>query len=189
MNQTAMSINLKLGQHQHQATTADRSQAVPETETFLERINPLKHHLFNFIYKALNFSEDAQDVFQETILRAFKYLNTFSTKRGASFKTWLYTIAHNEIRNHYRQDKNRPEPLEDDSRVKIGSSPNNQARDIYEIAGRLGQKNRNVFFLFYYNQFSIREIKEITGLKEGNIKFILHQARSIIKNHLGVTDE
>ena len=189
MNHTTMSIDIKLGRVLKKTTTADMGQPSIDAAAFQEKITLLKHNLFNFILKSLNFSEDAHDVFQETILRAFKYLNTFSARKGASFKTWLYTIAHNEIRNHYRKGGNQPEPLEENQRVEEETSKNNQAGDIYEIASRLTIKNRNVFFLFYYNQFSIKEIREITGLKEGNIKFILHQARTTIKNQLGVTHE
>lgn len=59
-----------------------------------------------------------------------------------------------------------------------------RVQDVYDVAESLDPKKRQVFFLFYYNRFSINEIKEITGIKEGNIKFILNQCREEIKSKL-----
>jgi len=42
-----------------------------DEEIFKQLLNPVKENIYNFIYKALNFAEDADDVYQETVLRAF----------------------------------------------------------------------------------------------------------------------
>ena len=49
------------------------------------------------------------------------------------------------------------------------------------MAGTLKPRQREVFFLYYYNGFNISEIAAITGLTEVNIKFILYQARKAVK--------
>jgi RNA polymerase sigma-70 factor (ECF subfamily) len=157
-------------------------------------LSPVKKNLYNFIFKALNFSEDADDVFQETVLRAFKYINSYKKKH--SFKTWLFTIAHNEVKRYYRKNKDKTgnrvpgtlgvDDFADEIIADNESGEIELIRDIYEIAAELNPKQRNVFFLFYNNKFSIKEIGEITGLKEGNIKFILNRCREIIREKLGV---
>lgn len=164
------------------------------TETFQQLLNPLKENLYNFIFKALNFSQDAEDVFQETILRAFKYRYTF--KRKNPFKTWLFTIAHNEIKSYFNKNKKLPHTVDIDPEAHLNivhdtgtggdAGHDRLVRDIYEVAQQLTPNQRRVFFLFYDQQFLIREISEITGLKEGNVKFILNQAREKIKTKLGV---
>ncbi len=61
-----------------------------------------------------------------------------------------------------------------------------EVREIYAAAAHLKPRQREVFFLYYYNEFNILEIVEITGLTRPNIKFILHQARSAVKKVLEV---
>ena len=74
----------------------------------------------------------------------------------------------------------------------ISSSHLNNNKDIikniYQVASQLKPGQREVFYLFYYNSYTIGEIAEITGLKEGNIKFILNQTRETIKNKLEMSN-
>ena len=151
-------------------------------------LNPIKENLYNFIFKALTFSEDAEDVYQETVLRAFKYRAGY--RRADSFKTWIFAIAHNEIKRYFNTHKQSRDQFnfEDHPDISADGEKHNESlvRDIYEIAQQLTTRQRQVFFLFYDQRFSIREINKITGLKQGNIKFILNQARENIKQKLGV---
>jgi RNA polymerase sigma-70 factor (ECF subfamily) len=164
--------------------------------SFRGMLEPVKKNLYNFIFKALNFSEDADDVFQETVLRALKYINSF--KSNSSFKTWIFTIAHNEIKGYYKKNNDKSkivpgaqwgENFAEDIAANNDCAEKELIKNIYEIAAGLKPKQRKVFFLFYENKFSIKEISGITGLKEGNIKFILNRCRRIIKEELGVKDE
>ncbi|HLP57249.1 MAG TPA: sigma factor-like helix-turn-helix DNA-binding protein, partial [Candidatus Deferrimicrobium sp.] len=59
-------------------------------------------------------------------------------------------------------------------------------RDIYRAAANLKPRQREVFFLYYYNEFQISEIVDITGLTKVNIKFILHRARVAIKEMMEI---
>jgi RNA polymerase sigma-70 factor (ECF subfamily) len=159
-------------------------------ETFQFLLNPIKENLYNFIFKALNFCEDANDIYQETILRAFKYRASYN--RQGSFKTWIFTIAHNQVKGYFNQLKKMPEvDLAEQLNIagEVDSRHETLVHDIYEAARQLTPQQRRVFFLFYDQQFSIRETGEITGLKQGNIKFILNQAREKIKQKLGVKNE
>jgi RNA polymerase sigma factor (sigma-70 family) len=74
--------------------------------------------------------------------------------------------------------------MDDNMYIPDDSADKSLVRDIYEVALQLAPRQREVFFLFYDQQFSMKEIVEITGLKEGNIKFILNQARGKIKQKL-----
>lgn len=152
--------------------------------SFQQLIIPFEEKLYNFIFKALNFSQDADDVYQETVLRAFKYRNSF--KKECSFKAWLFSIASNEIRSYFNKNKNLIGKYNSLDCENIVCDVDNKTRvqDVYDVAESLDPKKRQVFFLFYYNRFSINEIKEITGIKEGNIKFILNQCRKEIKSKL-----
>lgn len=184
-----ITMNIKpdyFGDALKKAASFFKKEETLSNDAFLVLLNPIKDHLYNFIHKAMCFSNDSDDVFQETILRAFKYRNSYDV--NASFKTWIFSIALNEIKCHYNKNKKSPSTqsveLEDHLHIVDDSADKKMVRDIYEVAQQLTPNQQRVFFLFYDDRFSITEISEITGLKEGNIKFILNQAREKIKQKL-----
>jgi len=155
---------------------------------FWELLAPVSQKIYNFIRKAVNFSQDADDIFQESVLQALRYFRTF--RRGAKFETWLFSIAHNEVRKHFKNVSRAAVPLD----AVPAAAPDLGRRDelvreVFRFAGTLSPRPRLVFFLFYDSGFSIGEISEITGLREGNIKFILNQARANLRAIMGESDE
>ena len=189
MNDCVMSLNLKFVSPFKKSLLLTKKEKCVCAETFQEMIYPLKENLYNYILKSLNFSEDANDIFQETVLRAYKYINSFTVRdddKKRSFKTWIFSIAHNEIKHYHKKKWNPVKTIANHSNLVHDRFNEEIVRDIYELARQLKPKQRNVFFLYYYNKFSIREICAITKLKEGNIKFILNQSRKKIKKKLGV---
>jgi len=165
-------------------------QEIWEMEGFESRLEPLKDGLYGFILKSLGFNEDAADVYQETVLRAFKYRKGF--KRDRSFKTWIFSIANNEVRRYFRKAKHT---LSIDRETIFGMMPGKEAdkeQRVYEIfaaAAFLTERQKRMFFLFYESGFSIREIAQITGTTENNVKVTLNQSRARIRSHLGGSHE
>jgi len=163
----------------------DKEEACVSQAAFWNLMEPVKLRLYNFVLKSLNFATDADDVYQETVLHAFQYFASF--RKDRDFRAWIYSIAHNEIKNHFRKSRNLT------ASPNIGAlmaSPNDSTgalvREVFRFAAQLRPKEREVFFLFYESGFSIPEIEGITGLKEGYIKLLLSQARNNLKEALGV---
>ncbi len=153
-------------------------------ERFWDLLAPVQRKVYNFIRKSLAFSADADDVFQESVLQAFRYFRTF--RRGANFETWLFTIAHNEVRKHFKKASRTAVPLAEATAAAPDSTRRDSlVREVYRFARLLDPRQREVFFLFYDSGFSVAEISGITGLGEGNIKFILNQARTNLKSIMG----
>ena len=155
-----------------------------EAGDFWRLADPHKRKLYNFIHKSLFFSEEADDVFQETLLRGWKYFGSYN--REKDFGTWLFAIAHNEVKRHFRYAR-RGSPLPLDDRLIIRDEGGRQelVREIYRFAERLKPRHREIFFLFYDSGFSLAEISRITGVREGNAKFILNRARNFLRTSLG----
>lgn len=151
---------------------------------FWELLLPHKHKLYNFIQKSLNFSEDANDVFQETVMRAFRYF--YSYKKDKEFSTWIFAIAHNEVKKHFRKAR-KYVFVENIDRIKRAGPDDSRelVQEVYRFAERLKPKHREVFFLFYYTGFAISEISLITGIKEGTVKVLLNRARNDLKKVFG----
>jgi RNA polymerase sigma-70 factor (ECF subfamily) len=162
--------------------------AATSAAAFWEHLEPVKRKVYNFVLKSVNFSQDADDIFQESVLQAFRYFGTF--RKDASFETWLFAIAHNEIKKHFKKAAKAPLPLAaDPSGPPADGRTRERVDEIYRFAEKLDPRQREVFFLFYDGGFSLAEISRITGLREGNIKFILSQARQNLKTIMGVQDE
>ena len=178
-----------LVQLQRRPVETGSSGLAEDKDAFLTYLLPVKKHLYNFIRKALNFSAEADDIFQETLLKGFRYFYSFDRRKN--FKTWLFTIAHNLLKDAHRERNlpHWPVPLAEEGEILLESDQpdiSTQVREIYAEVARLKPRQRDVFYLYYYNEFDIAEIAEITGLTRVNIKFILHQARSTIKKILEV---
>jgi RNA polymerase sigma factor (sigma-70 family) len=166
----------------------ERGRMETSQNLFWDYLAPLKPKLYNYILKSLNFSPDADDVFQETVLHGLRYFRSF--RREESFGAWIFGIAHNEIRAHFK--KNRlTESLPDPDRVaaSVADGSDDLVSEVYRYAARLKPRERDIFFLFYESGFSIAEIAGLSKLKEGHIKLILFQARAALKAIMGVTHE
>jgi RNA polymerase sigma-70 factor (ECF subfamily) len=153
-------------------------------DQFWELAAPYKQKIYNFIHKSLSSSEEADDVYQETLLRGLKYLMSYDETK--SFSTWLFAIAHNEVKKHFKNTVRRnPLPLAKELVTPDESARPDLVGEVYRFADRLKPKHREIFFLFYDSGFSIAEISRITGVGEGNVKFILNRARNILRELLG----
>jgi len=128
--------------------------------------------------------ENAKDIFGEVFLQLLKYLN-----KGGEFndhnheKAWLIRVTLNCSKAVLRFYKPAPEP--DDSNFYI--MPESGKGDVYEAVMKLPKKYRVVIHLFYYEEYSIKEIAEILKIKENTVKSQLCRGRKLLKNDLGGT--
>jgi len=160
-----------------------------------ELLDRYRDRLMAFIYSVVRDYHLAEDIFQETFLRVYRQARAF--RAGASFKTWVYTIAVNLCRDALRKAKRRPEvSLEngtavgetDRSRRMIdliaGKDPGPReqagARELEailkkELAG-LSPEHRQVIILSRLNGLKYREIAEVLGIPSGTVRSRLHYA-------------
>jgi len=163
----------------------DKEEIGVSQAAFWALIEPVKLRLYNFILKSLNFSTDADDVYQETVLHAFQYFASF--RKDKDFRAWIFSIAHNEIKSHFRKLRRQTSTPDTDALTASQDDGTGAlVREVFRFAARLRPKEREVFFLYYESGFSIPEIRSITGLKEGYVKLLLSQARNNLKEALGV---
>ena len=149
---------------------------------FLAALSPYQTKLYNFIIRSTNDCADADDLYQETLLKAFQYFASYDQNRP--IKPWLFTIACNTIRDYFRKQKPVLSLDRMDIPDQVDKKTKENIREIFRTAARLKPRQRQVFFLYYYNNFKISEISDITGLSSYNIKFILSQSRRAVKKRL-----
>lgn len=126
--------------------------------------------------------EDADDVVQNALLKAWNSIDTFHGESKVS--TWLTRIAINEALDFQRRAKRRPTVSADDG--DLGLTNRLLADDYFdgdeadarlqEAIARLPEVQRNVFLLRYYDEMKFSEISRITGTTEGALKASYHIA-------------
>jgi len=167
-----------------QTTSPDGEEVI---RTFWAHFAPCRGGLYAYIRKSLNYSEDSDDIFQETVLRAYKYFTGFQADR--SFRTWIYAIAHNELKKQYKRKSEAVDHLPEElCSGKDGSTDplmREEVRRLHLLAMDLKPAWREVFFLYYQDGFSVDEVAAVTGRSGGYVKFILHRCRKAVRARLG----
>jgi RNA polymerase sigma-70 factor, ECF subfamily len=137
-----------------------------------------KKPVYNYFYRSTYSSHTAEELTQDTFLKAFRYLNTF--KGESSMKTWLFKIARNTYLNHIRKMRNMRE--EDITDLEVISQDDSFSQSderllIRKILHNLSEEERSLVLLRDLNGFSYSEISSIMGYTEGQVKIGLHRAR------------
>ena len=151
-----------------------------------------KERLYWHIRKILMVHEDADDVLQNTFLKAWKGLDSF---RGeAQLYTWLYRIATNESISFLKQKQGRHIPLADVENMLTDSlscdvyfSGDELQRRLQKAILSLPEKQRIVFNMRYFDEIPYEQISEIFGTSVGALKASYHLAMKKIKNMLEQT--
>ena len=149
-----------------------------------------KERLYWHIRKMVIVHEDADDVLQNTFVKAWKGLETF--KGEAQLYTWLYRIATNESINFVNQRRNRQMmPLEDAEYQLSGSlqydeyfSGDELQLLLQKAILTLPEKQRIVFNMKYFDEMPYEKISEILGTSVGALKASYHHAVKKIKEYV-----
>jgi len=139
-------------------------------------------HVYRFIVKNLKHEEDARDVVQTAFEKLWRNREEVDTERS---KSYLFTIAYNQMIDHIRKVKrvSLREEFRDDSRV-TAQPQHNLKKVLDEALSRLNETQRSLVMLKDYEGYSYDEIGRITGLSESQVKVYLHRARIQLKNYL-----
>jgi RNA polymerase sigma-70 factor (ECF subfamily) len=132
--------------------------------------------------------EDAEDIYQEVFVKAWKNLSSFEFK--SDFYTWLYRITANTCFS-YRSGRHRHHleniSLEEgfhDAFVEETADRTEKQQHIIDAVDELPPKQRTVFVMRYYQGHKIRDIATLLGLSTGTIKRYLHRATLKLRKDL-----
>jgi RNA polymerase sigma factor (sigma-70 family) len=143
--------------------------------------------LHRFAKKLTGVSADAEDLVQETFLKALKYKSRFV--EGSNLRAWLFTIMKNTFVNDYRRVKKGREVLGENLRSRYSAQDcadfehKLHARQIVVSIGALPDAYSRPF-ISHYLGFRYEEIAASTGVPVGTVKSRIFLARKMLRNTL-----
>ena len=166
-------------------------------EAFRQLFQLHGQRIFALAYSYLKNAQDAEDILQETFIKAFQALSSFRQDRNSSFSGWLSRIGINCCLDLLRQKKaqlRRENSLKNMSLINHNLKNSGQNLELKEQAKVLASKiehfldylppkQRMVFILRHYQGYSIREIAEDMGVSEGTVKKMLFRAFATIRRY------
>lgn len=131
-----------------------------------------------FVRYRINVREDAEDVLQDVYIAAFR---KFAHLRNVdSFKPWLVSIARNRINDYFRAKARRLEiPIDalSESTLSYGRFGVTQHSAVRDALDRLGDRDAQILYLYYWKDMPQAEIAQRIGVPLGTVKSRLHTAR------------
>jgi RNA polymerase sigma-70 factor (ECF subfamily) len=177
-----------------------RQSKAGDIESFERLIAKYQKKAFNIAYHMLGNPEDANDVTQEALIKAYKGIKNFRGR--SSFSTWLYTIVNNTCIDFIRKNRKANiiyldreyETEEGVYKIQLNSNEDTPEqlfekrevqRLVRESIGELGYDYRKVIILRDIEDFSYKEIAQILNCPEGTVKSRISRARNSLKAIIG----
>ncbi|MCQ9208581.1 MAG: sigma-70 family RNA polymerase sigma factor [Omnitrophica bacterium] len=161
-------------------------------QEFEEEIIKHMDSLYNLAFRMTQNRHNAEDLVQETTLRAYRFFYKF--KAGTNFKAWIMTILRNVYINEYRKKSKEPTEVEFEDVENFISLPEITgvqeeifSETIKASIEKLPEEVRTTLTLFYVEGFSYKEIARIMDVPIGTVMSRLHKARQILKKQLSIS--
>ena len=150
-----------------------------DKEAFAQLIDQNRQMLYNTALLVLRQEDDALDALQDAILACWE--NLPSLRKDRYFKTWLVKILLNKCRDVQR-GKSHFAYVEELS--ESGDEPDwDTSMDVRRTMDKLGENDQLLLSLFYYDDFSVRQIADALSLSEGAVRTRHTRSRERFKKH------
>lgn len=163
-------------------------------EEFEKEALPHMDALFNFALRLTGDSDDANDLVQETYLKAFRFFDKY--ERGTNSKAWLFRILKNSYINDYRKQSKEPGKVDYDdienfyenikssevksSHITQDAFSNLMGDEISKAIADLPEDFRTVILLSDIEGFTYEEIADFVDVPIGTVRSRLHRARKML---------
>ena len=162
-------------------------------------LNRHQDRLFNYIFFLVRSREVAEDIFQETFVKAITTLQQGRYQNDGKFAAWITRIAHNLVIDQFRIERNENAISNDevefdllnDAKLSEGTVENRMVneqvlKDVRALIDELPDCQREVVFMRYYQDLSFKEIADITGV---SINTALGRMRYAVLNMRRIAEE
>jgi RNA polymerase sigma-70 factor (ECF subfamily) len=169
-----------------------------DQEAFGEIVDIYKNSVYQLCYRMLGNRHEAEDIAQETFIRAYTNIHTFNQE--LKFSTWLFRIATNLCIDRMRKKKpdqyldaevagteglNLYSQIPSDTPLPETELESLELQEaVHKEILKLPEKYRSAIILKYIEELSLNEISEILGLPIGTVKTRIHRGREALRQQL-----
>jgi RNA polymerase sigma-70 factor (ECF subfamily) len=158
-----------------------------------------RSRIFSLAYRYAGNAADAEDILQDSFIKAFSSLRKCQLNENAYFATWLYRIAVNCSLDHIRRRRTRENHVEWSANVPSGTENEGPAspegeylrseirQQVQRSLAKLSKRKRMVVVLRHYQQLKIAEIAATMGCSQGSVKRQLFRALAQLRKELPVS--
>ena len=174
--------------------TEDKEALAKKYADFEQEAMPHMDALYNFALRMTGDPEDADDLVQETYLKAFKFFDKF--EKGTNCKAWMFRILKNSFINDYRKTSKEPDKVDYDDiqnfyeTIKSSDVKTQHVQedvfsqllddDISKAITNLPEDFRTVIILSDIEGFTYEEIADFVDCPVGTVRSRLHRARKML---------
>ncbi len=155
-------------------------------EAFSALVDAYGPRLLRYLSRWAGNDHDAEDLTQETFLKAYRNLNQCAHARAVG--GWLFTIARRTAMNFHRARRSRPShcvelhpEMAEPARPNLGADADDR---IWELARGLAPEHHEVLWLSYAEGLSVAEVARVMGCSAINVRVRLHRARRQLRRRL-----
>lgn len=157
-----------------------------DKKAFIELIQPLEKKIYVIAKSRLKNIEDVKDSIQETLYYGYKNLNQLRNEE--KFESWIISILINNCNKFYKQyDNNYHLSYEESQLVKADSNQYlkiDSKIDFFILLELLDDIEKEIFVMFYVQEYTINNISDELDLNENTVKTKLRRARQKIQNYI-----
>jgi RNA polymerase sigma factor (sigma-70 family) len=175
------------------------------TEPILDKEHLFEHELlphadalYNFAYHLTYNEEDANDLVQDTFMKAFRFIGSY--EKGTNAKAWLFKILKNGFINEYRKKAKQPNKVDYEDVIAYQDADEEKGGVVFDLRedifdGMMGDEItvainnlpidfKTVILLCDIEGFTYEEISKIIDIPIGTVRSRLHRARNMLKESL-----
>jgi len=167
-----------------------------DTSAFTVLVNRYKDLVFTLALRMLKNREEAEEVAQDTFLKAYRSLDKF--KGDSKFSTWIYRVAYNTCLDRIKKNKkyHNEVAINEFTEHEVRSLDNaldqleakERQQNIQDCMALLSSQDSFLLTLYYFEELSVEDISKIIGITANNVKIRLFRCRkklaSILKDRL-----
>ncbi|MFU8859310.1 MAG: sigma-70 family RNA polymerase sigma factor [Cyclonatronaceae bacterium] len=174
------------------------SEEIKKQQDFEDEMLPHLDAIYNFALRLTTDPNDAEDLVQDTIVKAFRFFNSY--EKGTNAKAWLFRILKNSYINNYRKKSKQPHQVDYDEistfYETVRSEQSNTTDmedlmygqllddDVTRALERIPEDFRTVVLLCDVEGFTYEEIANMLDVPIGTIRSRLHRGRNLLRAQL-----
>jgi len=172
---------------------------IERNDIFNREFMPHINSMYNFVFRLTMDEDDANDLVQDTYLKAFRFISSF--ERGTNAKAWLFRILKNSFINDYRKRSKEPSKVDyqevettynSEEAAEVDHTTDLRVETVQDMIGdevatalnSLPVDFRTVIILCDIEGFTYEEMAKILDIPIGTVRSRLHRARNLLKDKL-----